>query len=179
MFGDLSTSQPGEGGGPLAPLKGRRIQLLVATQAGNALLVAEALERRLRASGLDQVELVPEGETPDPSFAGVDVLLACIATHGDGGVPDAFEPVFDALRQDGASLSTLRYGVVALGDRTYKQFCGGGRSVDAMLAGRGARRVGEICCIDASSQPFADEVAEDWLKGWLVELAAAVPMGGD
>ena len=147
-----------------------RFLVLAGTQSGNALLVAEVLSERLSEAGARRLDILPEGHAPDPRLPGIDVLLVCVATHGDGELPDAFMPIFEDLRSAAPDLANLRYGLVALGDRTYKQFCGGGQRVDALLTALGAKRIGDICEIDASSQPFPDEDAVTWLQQWLKQL---------
>ena len=47
----------------------------------------------------------------------------------------------------------LRYGVIALGDSSYVNFCNGGKQFDALLQEQSAQRVGEILLIDASENP--------------------------
>lgn len=149
---------------------GCSVLVLAGTQSGNALLVAEVLGERLLQAGALKVQMMPEGQTPDPAMADVDLLMACVASHGEGELPDSFQPVFDVLDGAACDLSHVRYGLVALGDRTYKNFCGGGARFEALLERLGARRVGEVCRIDASSQPFADEVANAWLSDWMTQL---------
>jgi len=146
------------------------VLVMAGTQSGNALLVAEVVSEALAAAGAREVRLLPEGEMPDPRLPQVDLVVACVASHGDGELPDSFEPVFDTLSAAAPDLGHVRYGVVALGDRTYKYFCGGGHRFAALLDKLGARRVGEVCEIDASSQPFPDDAASDWLKDWIAAL---------
>lgn len=155
----------------IAPaLRDNSVLVMAGTQSGNALLVAEVLSDALAARARE-VRLLPEGETPDrATLSQVDLLVACVASHGEGELPDSFEPVFEALSEAAPDLSHVRYGVVALGDRTYKHFCGGGHRFAALLDRLGARRVGEICEVDASSQPFPDDAASEWLEHWIAAL---------
>ena len=66
----------------------------------------------------------------------------------------------------------MAYGLIALGDITYKDtFCEGG-FVRQLLTELGARRVGEILNHDASSGTLPEEVAAQWIVPW-AELAMA------
>lgn len=151
-------------------LRDSSVLVMAGTQSGNAVLVAEVLSEALAAAGAREVRLLLEGETPDPALPHVDLLVACVASHGEGELPDSFEPVFEALSIAAPDLTHVRYGVVALGDRTYKHFCGGGHRFAALLDRLGARRMGEICEVDASSQPFPDDAASEWLEHWIAAL---------
>jgi MioC protein len=65
-------------------------------------------------------------------------------------------------------LAHIRYGVVALGDRTYAEtFCNGGRRFDRILAELGAKRIGEVLLHDASAGTMPEEVAAEWIDGWV------------
>ena len=151
-------------------LRDSSVLVMAGTQSGNAVLVAEVLCDALVAAGAREVRLLPEGETPDPALPHVDLLVVCVASHGEGELPDSFEPVFEALSSATPELTHVRYGLVALGDRTYKHFCGGGHRFAALLDRLGARRMGEICEVDASSQPFPDDAASKWLEHWIAVL---------
>lgn len=143
------------------------VLLMVGTQSGNAAMVAECLRSEFEARGVS-AEVLPE-ECADPrAIAGRTWLVVCCATHGEGDVPDHLLPLVEALERDAVGLDGTRYGVVALGDRTYvDSYCGGGHRVDRILAARGAQRIGDVLEIDASSEPFADQAALAWLPGWL------------
>ncbi len=147
--------------------------MLVGTQSGNAAMVADTLRAALTRDGV-AVELAPENGVGPELIAQHEWMLVCCSTHGDGDVPDNLVPLVGAVRSQDADFSRLRYGVVALGDRTYSgTFCYGGKLIDEMLAERGAQRLGDRLEIDASAQPFADEVALEWLPGWLESARSA------
>jgi MioC protein len=64
----------------------------------------------------------------------------------------------------------VRYGVIALGDRTYAEtFCFGGKRFDEILGELGAQRIGEIMLHDASAGTLPEDEAAEWIEGW-VEL---------
>ncbi|MCI3133348.1 flavodoxin domain-containing protein [Phenylobacterium aquaticum] len=155
---------PGAGATGIGAL---RFAVLAATQSGNALLVADMVAERLMLRGARTACVIDEGLQPETVLAESDVLVACVASHGEGDVPDGFLDTYRALADGRPDLSHLRYGLIGLGDRTYTTFCGGAWKVDGLLQELGARRIGPPCTIDASSQPFPDEDALAWLEAWL------------
>jgi len=96
------------------------------------------------------------------------LYLICSSTYGQGDVPDNATQLYESLTSARPDLSTVSYGVIALGDRTYNEtFCNGGRRFDAILCELGARRIGEILLHDASAGTMPEEVAADWIDGWV------------
>ena len=53
--------------------------------------------------------------------------------------------------------------MVALGDSSYENFCGGGLTMDAALADLGARRAAEPLKIDALETTEPEEIAPQWV----------------
>ncbi len=151
-------------------LAGLKVAVVAGTQSGNALMVAELVAKRLCGVAGARVELLPEGCEIDRALSEADVLVACVASHGEGDLPDEFLVAYCGLEARAPDLSHLRYGLIGLGDRTYSTFCGGAWKFDRLLQRLCARRAGEVCEIDASSQPFPDEEALLWLSGWLEEV---------
>jgi MioC protein len=100
-------------------------------------------------------------------FDGGGLFLICTSTYGQGDVPDNAKTLYESLLTQRPDLSRVRYGVVALGDRTYKDtFCNGGRRFDAILSELGAKRIGEVFIHDASSGVLAEEAAAEWVGPW-------------
>lgn len=146
------------------------ILIIVGTESGNARMCADHLSDHLPAQG-HGVEVVEEADAGGVEFAGRDVVLVCTSTHGDGELPDNLIPLAQRLRGEQPDLSHLRYGVIALGDQTYKStFCKAGKEMDALMAACGATRVGERLEIDACTQPLPDEEALNWAMEWVTQL---------
>jgi MioC protein len=142
------------------------ILILIGTESGNAQMVAEAIEPELAGAGHD-VKVTDKAVTA-ADFTGHDTLLFVCATHGSGDIPSNMFPLHEALGREKPDLSSLRYGVIALGDMTYQDtFCGGGKQMDKRLAELGAQRIGERLEVDASTQPLPDEDAVTWVKDWV------------
>ncbi len=142
-----------------------RILILVGTESGNAQMVADALKPVLVAAG-HKVDVTDKAATVGDLLAH-EVFLVVSATHGTGEIPTNILPLAETLERERPDLSGHRYGVVALGDRTYQDtFCGGGKKLDGVFALCGARKLGERLEVDASSQPLPDEEALGWIDGW-------------
>ena len=151
-----------------------RVTLLVGTMTGTAQLVAEEVAEVLARAGFAPVVQMMEDATP-AVFQPGGVYLVVTSTYGNGDVPDNARAFFEALQTERPDLSQVVYGVVALGDQTYKAtFCNGGLQFDRLLAELGARRAGAPMMHDASCGTLAEDVACDWADHWIShELAPA------
>ena len=143
------------------------ITILVGTMTGTAQLVAQELELRI-----DDGETRAQARLMDNLDAAVleggCLFLICSSTYGQGDVPDNAKQLYESLRNARPDLSHIRYGVIALGDRTYAEtFCNGGRRFDRILTELGAQRIGEVLLHDASAGTMPEEVAVEWIDGWV------------
>jgi len=156
-----------------------KLKILVGTMTSTADYVAQAIQ-------MDCTDLVSdiEVELMDGLDIGVftaspdaDVLyLLCTSTYGSGDVPDNGRALYDSLDTRPAFLGHVRYGVIALGDRTYlNTFCFGGKLFDERLQGLGAQRVGEVWCHDASSGTLPESEGTAWCRAWLAQALATSP----
>lgn len=65
-------------------------------------------------------------------------VLIVASTTGEGDAPDAMSWFVRQFMKAPAELAGLSYGLLALGDRTYADFCGFGRALDGWLQRSGA-----------------------------------------
>jgi MioC protein len=149
------------------------ITILVGTMTGTADLVAEEVHDRLEADG-HAVEIVAMDGRDIDVFERPGIFLICSSTYGQGDVPDNAQGLFAALERDRPDLSAVRFGVIALGDRTYTAtFCHGGKRFDETLRELGARRIGDIMIHDASAGTIPEEVAVEWAADWVAQIPDA------
>ena len=154
-----------------------KLHLLVGTMTGTAQLVAQELEL---AWGDDevQVETLLMDKLDSTVFAREGAFLIVTSTYGQGDVPDNARMLYDSLDSEPKFLGHVRYGVLALGDRTYLQtFCFGGKKFDERLQGLGAQRIGEVWCHDASSGTMPETEGTAWCRQWLTQALQAETAG--
>jgi MioC protein len=143
------------------------LTILVGTMTSTAQLVAQELELRLDDGENRAVARLMDGLDAGV-FANGGLFLICTSTYGQGDVPDNAKQLYESLLGIRPDLSNVHYGVIALGDRTYADtFCNGGRRFDAILSELGAKRIGEILLHDASAGTMPEEVAAEWIDGWI------------
>ncbi len=156
-----------------------KLKILVGTMTSTADYVAQAIE-------MDCADLVSEIEVElmdklDISVFDVEksedaLYLICTSTYGSGDVPDNARALYESLGANPQFLGHVRYGVIALGDRTYQQtFCFGGQKFDERLADLGAQRIGEIWRHDASSGTMPETEGAEWCRQWLATALQASP----
>lgn len=150
------------------------LTILVGTMTGTAQLVAQEVEltldddqTRVRTQLMDGLDA--------SVFKGGRLFLICTSTYGQGDVPDNAKGLFASLCSERPDLRDIRYGVIALGDRTYGDtFCAGGRRFDALLTELGAQRIGELMLHDASAGTMPEELACEWASGWIAQCRQAL-----
>ena len=116
------------------------LALLVAyaSQTGRAEELARETARLLHTAG-ESVHLCALDAVDDALLARTQRALFIVSTYGEGDPPDNAALFLSRAMARTPELSHLQYGLLALGDRQYAQFCGFGRALDAWLAAAGAR----------------------------------------
>jgi MioC protein len=133
---------------------------------GTAELVASEVQAALDATGRE-VDVRLMDDLGADAFADDAVYLICTSTYGNGDVPDNAQAFFSALETERPDLHAVRYGLISLGDRTYKAtFCQGGLRFDALLTELGATRIGDALLHDAGSGTLPEDVAAEWSVAW-------------
>ena len=142
-----------------------KIGIFVGTVYGNALLVAEEAEPVLQAQVLE-VKVVVDPSLEQCQDFQQDVVLIITSTTGQGDFPDSIAGLYHAVKDQLGYQPDLRYGVIALGDSSYDNFCGAGKTFDALLQEQSAKRVGELLTVDATEDPEPESVTTPWVENW-------------
>ena len=148
-----------------------KLKILVGTMTSTADYLAQAIQ-------MDCAELVDDIEVQlmdtldisvfDQANATDAIYLICSSTYGSGDVPDNARALYESMDANPQFLGHVRYGVIALGDRTYLQtFCLGGKKFDERLQDLGAQRIGDVWCHDASSGTMPESEGTEWCRQWL------------
>ena len=141
-----------------------RSSLLIAfaSQTGFAEQVAQQTAQSLSAVGI-AARVASLAEIGPDELTEVDQAMFIVSTTGEGDAPDAASAFVRAMGESHISLSSLKYAVLALGDRAYANFCGFGHRLDQWLRHRGAAAWFDIVEVD-NGEPGA-------LRHWQHQLS--------
>lgn len=143
------------------------VTVLFATVSGNAEQLAAAAGERLRAAGYS-VRIANVADFPADRLQDEKIVLLIASTWGEGAAPPDAAEFFAALRAPAAPrLESLHYAVLALGSSMYREFCAGGRELDAALAARGAQRM--LPRVDCDTKFKAG------FERWMADVQAVLP----
>ncbi|MFG0601249.1 sulfite reductase subunit alpha [Delftia sp. WSY_4] len=123
----------------LASAREGALPLLVAyaSQTGQAEELARETARLLHTAG-ESVHLCALDAVDVKLLAQTQRALFIASTYGEGDPPDNAALFLAHSMAQAQDLSHLQYGLLALGDRQYAQFCGFGRALDGWLRAAGA-----------------------------------------
>lgn len=153
------------------PPQPARLTILYGSQTGNSKKVALQTAEAARQRGLPDVVVHDMNDYAGRHLATERLLLVVVSTHGEGEPPVVAEELHRFLAGARApQLPELRYAVLALGDRSYLQFCQTGQEFDQRLADLGAQRLLERVDCDVDFE----EPARQWAARVLAVLTAEV-----
>lgn len=133
------------------------LTLVFASQTGFAEDIALGAAQQLRDAGVP-ADALPLEQLDAARLSASSRLLFVASTCGDGDAPDNAMTFVQRSMTGQTSLPHLEYGLLALGDRSYRHFCRFGRQLDNWLQQSGARPLFERIEVDRG-----DETAlADW-----------------
>ena len=152
---------------PSAVAGAEPLTIVFASESGNSERLAADMARQSRKAGFKPA-LIDMAELDLAALKAASRLVVIAATWGEGEPPARAARVYAELMQDGAPrLDGVEYGVLALGDSAYAEFCAVGKRIDGRLAELGAKRAVERLDCDLD---FA-ETAGNWIATVLQTLA--------
>jgi sulfite reductase (NADPH) flavoprotein alpha-component len=131
--------------------------VVYASQTGSAEVLARRSAELLATGGL-AARTACISNLDAASLRGASKILFIASTYGEGDAPDTAARFAGRLMADGTGLAHLHYAVLALGDRSYANFCGFGRALDAWLMKAGATPLFERIDVDRGDS----QALEDW-----------------
>ncbi|HTV02802.1 MAG TPA: sulfite reductase flavoprotein subunit alpha [Luteitalea sp.] len=118
-----------------------------ASQTGTAAEVAQATARALEEAGLPTA-VVDIRHLDAPMLSAVKRVLLVASTTGEGDPPDGADRFVRTVMHAPLALDGVTFGVLALGDRTYRHYCAFGHALDAWLRASGARPLFPLIDVD-------------------------------
>jgi sulfite reductase (NADPH) flavoprotein alpha-component len=112
--------------------------LAYASQTGFAAELAERTAKSLRSASAP-VRLCELGRIDGLTLATSERVLFIVSTTGEGDAPDVAASFVRQTMSQPLDLSRLQFGLLALGDSDYADFCGFGRRLEHWLRSQGAR----------------------------------------
>jgi sulfite reductase (NADPH) flavoprotein alpha-component len=121
--------------------------VLFASQTGQAEALAWQTGRWLHEAGTP-ARVLSLNDVDTAMLRSAPRALFIASTYGEGDAPDGASVFAERVMGVRAELSSLRYAVLALGDRQYANFCRFGRQLDEWLHAAGATRAFERIEVD-------------------------------
>jgi sulfite reductase (NADPH) flavoprotein alpha-component len=153
---------------PVAPPQAAEpVTILYATESGNSERLANDAAKAARKHGLKPT-VVDMADLELATLAKAKRLIVIAATWGEGEPPTRAARAYAELMGEAApKLEGVEYGVLALGDSAYADFCTIGQKIDARLEALGAKRVADRVECDLDFE----KPAADWIDKTLKTLA--------
>ena len=127
------------------------VRVVYASQTGFAGQLARQTMQSLQAAGVP-ARLHGFDTLTFDELRHADRVLFVASTTGDGEPPDMALAFSRVVMQQPAQLDGLRYGLLALGDSDYEDYCGFGRQLQRWLQASGARALFDPVEVDSEDE---------------------------
>ncbi len=168
---DAAAGQPAAAvAAPASPPKAAEpLTILFASESGNSEKLASDVSKLARKQGF-KPKVVDFADLDLATLPKAGKLIAIAATWGEGEPPArAVRAYGDLMGEAAPRLEGVQFGVLALGDTSYAEFCAIGKALDARFEALGAKRAYDRADLDLDF----DKPAAEWIKGALKALAPA------
>ena len=143
----------------------KKINILWASMSGTAEHVAKQFENKALDADFD-VNIVELNDVSMNELSNMENVAIITSTTGEGDLPTNGDDFWVDLEKSTLDLSSVKYSVCALGDRSHSIFCGAGNKVNKKLMDLGAKQILEITECDGS-----DEGSDEWGNQFLKQVA--------
>src|SRR3569833_2024740 len=144
LAGFLAGIEASSGGAPQPadpPVPAEPLTILFASESGSSEQLAADVAKLARKSGF-KPSVVDMADFDVATLVTMQRLVVIAATWGEGEAPPRSTHAYADLMSDKAPrLQGLKFGVLALGDTAYAEFCAVGKAIDKRLAELGGERV--------------------------------------
>ena len=127
------------------------VNILYATVTGNAEMVAKKLEKIATDEGF-KATLSEMNDYNLKKFKQLKNVAIVTSTHGDGDVPEMGADLWDEIKNTDTKLQSIKYGLIALGDRSHENFCGAGKKISEKLDSLDCQKVIEKLECDGDTE---------------------------
>ncbi|GLS46227.1 diflavin oxidoreductase [Methylobacterium brachythecii] len=174
LAGFLAGLDAAAGGQPAAqpsapPKASEPLTIIFASESGNSETLASNVAKLAKKQGF-KPKIVDFADLDLATLPKAGKLVAIAATWGEGEPPARAVETYNAIMADGAPrIDGVEFGVLALGDTSYAEFCAIGKALDARFEALGGKRAYDRADLDLDFE----KPAADWIKGALKALAPA------
>jgi sulfite reductase (NADPH) flavoprotein alpha-component len=162
LQGAATAPQPAAPAQPAEPLT-----IVYATESGNSEKLASDMAKAARKMNLKPT-VIDMADLEMTELAKAKRLVFIAATWGEGDPPGRAVRAYGELMGEAAPrLDGVQFGVLALGDTAYADFCGVGKKIDTRLEALGGKRIADRVDCDLDFE----EPAGKWIDSALKALA--------
>tara|TARA_X000000950_G_scaffold5511_1_gene5778 strand:+ start:69553 stop:71379 length:1827 start_codon:yes stop_codon:yes gene_type:complete len=117
------------------------LSLFYGTQTGNSENIARDTANLAEKNNF-LPSVMPLDDISMEQLKNIQNAIFIVSTYGEGEMPDNAQLFWESLSSDTApKLENLNFGVLALGDTGYEEFCNAGKLIDFRLEQLGAKRI--------------------------------------
>jgi sulfite reductase (NADPH) flavoprotein alpha-component len=141
------------------------INIIYATETGNAKKAAGIIHSKLRAQGI-KARIIAADHYNNKLLDKESHIIVVISTQGEGEPPEQGRRFYEYLHQRQDPLFNLNFAVVALGSKSYPLFCQAGIDIEKQLNRLKASRITPTALCEEDYEP----IIESWVPQFTESL---------